>query len=149
MEIFATPRSPCADVFCAIPTRWNDDNEMTSNVFVPNPPVLAYYSDMIFDRVDSDSPVARDSILVDVAMITFNIMAVVTFLSTTRDEEHLDCHAQERRTGCGILFRLPKACLSILDAVGGFHVVCASSFHASRSYRVYHLSSSIDWSKIY
>lgn len=70
----------------------------------------------------------------------------MTFLSAGRDI--LGVGAHEVRPGCGIMVPLPLAFLTILDQLGIFHLVRASSFDAARSNLAVTFSCPIDWSRI-
>lgn len=110
--------------------------------------MLAYYSNISVDRVESDSPLTRGSIIVDIAKIYFAIMVVMNLLSALCDGENFGVPTQQRRPGRDIWAPLPNEVLVILENLGIFHLVSASSFHPAHSYRTVNLSCSIAGSRI-
>lgn len=105
--------------------------------------MLAYYSNIIINRVESDAHLMRGYIIVDLDKIEFTVMVVMKFLCDARDGEHLGVPSHERRPGCGTLVPLPKGVVNVLDQLGIFHLVRASSFDAACWYGEINLSCSI------
>lgn len=70
--------------------------------------MLAYYSNIIIDRVDSGAPLTRGSIIVDIDRVELTIMVVMTFLIADCSGEPIDVPAHECHPGCGILVPLAK-----------------------------------------
>lgn len=125
-----------------------DDFQITALLRVRSPPVLGHYSNVVIDRVNSDAPLMRRCIIVDLAMAEVTVMVVMSSLSNPSDGVHLCVPMNERRPGCVIIVPLHKGFVTILDQLGIFHLVRVSSFNAPRSSRTVKLSSSSNWSPI-